>query len=81
MTMTAQPACIARIHRGKAHKQRIVVSAEASFDVNKSPLSYTWVVLRGDPSVVDDDFGGRRRGRSVVGSHGRASSIRVSGTA
>jgi hypothetical protein len=46
------PACIARIHRSKAQKRRIVVNADASFDVNKSPLTYTWVVLRGDPDKV-----------------------------
>ncbi len=46
------PACIARIHRSKAHKQRIVVSAEASHDLNKSKLTYTWVVFRGDPGKI-----------------------------
>src|SRR5207245_2750334 len=46
------PACIARIHRSKAYKQRIVVNADASFDVNKLPLTYTWVVLRGDPAKI-----------------------------
>ena len=40
------PACIARIHRGKALKQRLIVSADASFDVNKAPLTYTWVKAR-----------------------------------
>jgi hypothetical protein len=46
------PACIARIHRGKAYKQRIVVNADASYDVNKGKLTYTWVVLRGDPDKI-----------------------------
>jgi hypothetical protein len=46
------PACIARIHRGKAHKQRIVVNADASYDVNKAKLTYTWVILRGDPDKI-----------------------------
>ena len=46
------PACIARIHRSKAYKRRIVVSAEPSFDVNKSKLTYTWVILRGDPDKI-----------------------------
>ena len=46
------PACIARVHRSKAHKQRIVVNADASFDVNKAKLTYKWVLLRGDPDKV-----------------------------
>ena len=46
------PGCIARIHRSKAHKQRIVVSAAESYDVNKSQLTYTWVILRGDPDKI-----------------------------
>ncbi|MSQ94107.1 MAG: hypothetical protein EXR98_06070 [Gemmataceae bacterium] len=46
------PACIARVHRSKAHKQRLVVDAGASFDVNKAKLTYTWVVLRGDPDKI-----------------------------
>lgn len=46
------PACIARIHRSKAYQQRLVVDAGASFDVNKSKLTYTWVILRGDPSKI-----------------------------
>jgi hypothetical protein len=46
------PACIARIHRSKAHKRRIVVNADASYDVNKSKLTYTWVILRGDPDKI-----------------------------
>ncbi len=46
------PACIARVHRSKAHKQRLVVDAGASFDVNQAKLTYTWVVLRGDPDKI-----------------------------
>jgi len=46
------PACIARIHRSKAYRQRIVVSADASFDLNKKPLTYTWVIFRGDPNKI-----------------------------
>src|SRR5208282_5325282 len=41
------PSCIARVHRSKAHKHRLVVSAAGSFNLNKSPLTYTWVILRG----------------------------------
>ena len=46
------PACIARVHRSKAQKQRLVVDAGASYDVNKAKLTYTWVVLQGDPDKI-----------------------------
>ena len=46
------PACIARVHRSKAQNRRLVVSAEGSFDANKSKLTYTWVILRGDPDKI-----------------------------
>jgi hypothetical protein len=46
------PACIARVHRTSADRQRIVVSADASYDLNKSKLTYTWIVLRGDPAKI-----------------------------
>ena len=47
------PAVIARIHRSKDRQRRLVVSAEGSFDVNKAPLTFTWVVLRGDPKRIE----------------------------
>jgi hypothetical protein len=46
------PCVIARILRGKAQKRRIIVSAEESRDVNKKPLKYHWVVLRGDAKRI-----------------------------
>lgn len=46
------PACIARIHRGRAYQQRLVVDAGASYDLNKKKLTYTWVILRGDPAKI-----------------------------
>ena len=46
------PAVIARVFRGRDRDRRIVVSAEASFDLNKRPLTYHWVVLRGDASRI-----------------------------
>lgn len=54
------PAVIARIFRGKERSRRMVVSAEKSVDLNKRPLQYHWVLLRGDPKRVrikplDDD--------------------------
>lgn len=44
--------CIARVHRSKAHTHRLVVSAAGSFDHNKSKLTHTWVILRGDPDKI-----------------------------
>jgi hypothetical protein len=43
---------IARIWRGREHQRRLVVSAENSLDVNKKPLAFTWVVLRGDEKRI-----------------------------
>jgi hypothetical protein len=43
---------IARIWRGRNHRRRLVVSAENSLDVNKKPLKFTWVVLRGDEKRI-----------------------------
>ena len=50
--LTDTPAVIARVHRARRQSQRIVVDAGASFDVNKHKLTYTWVVLRGDPDKI-----------------------------
>ena len=46
------PGAIARLWRGVAGTRRMVVSADDSFDVNGRPLTYRWVVLRGEPSAV-----------------------------
>ena len=46
------PVVIARVHRRSARDYRLVVSAEASYDVNQRPLAYHWVVLRGDASRI-----------------------------
>ena len=46
------PAVIARIFRATAQTRRMVVSAEASYDLNKHPLTFHWVVLRGDASRI-----------------------------
>src|SRR5262249_47443826 len=46
------PAVVARIFRGAKQARRMVVSAEASYDVNKKPLTFTWVVLRGDAERI-----------------------------
>ena len=46
------PCVIARVWRAAAGVRRMTVSAEASFDVNKRPLTYKWVVLRGDAEKI-----------------------------
>jgi len=46
------PVVVARIFRGKQQTRRMLVSAEESLDVNKRPLTWHWVVLRGDPRAV-----------------------------
>jgi hypothetical protein len=46
------PASIGRVVRGRNYVRRMVVSAKESFDVNKKPLTYTWVVLRGDADRI-----------------------------
>jgi hypothetical protein len=46
------PIVIARIFRATARTRRMVVSAEASGDLNKRPLTFHWVVLRGDASRI-----------------------------
>ncbi len=43
---------IARIWRGAGYRRRLVVSAEKSLDVNRKPLTFTWVVLRGDDKRI-----------------------------
>ncbi|MFH1319502.1 MAG: T9SS type A sorting domain-containing protein [Bacteroidota bacterium] len=46
------PCSISRIHKNRRYTQKIVVSAENSYDVNGLPLTYHWTVLRGDPQHV-----------------------------
>ncbi|MCE9530532.1 MAG: hypothetical protein K8T89_05285 [Planctomycetes bacterium] len=46
------PEVIARIWRGKDERRRMVVSAVDSYDLNKKPLTFTWVVLRGDEKRI-----------------------------
>jgi len=46
------PGVIARIVRGGAYRRRIVVSAEATKDINGRALTYAWRVLRGDASRI-----------------------------
>jgi hypothetical protein len=46
------PDVVARVFRGKNQTRRLVVSAEYSFDLNDKALTFTWVVLRGDPARI-----------------------------
>jgi len=46
------PAAVCRVFRGPEQVRRLVVSAEDSFDINKRPLTYQWVVLRGDAQRI-----------------------------
>jgi hypothetical protein len=46
------PCVIARVWRASAGTRKMTVSADASFDVNKRPLTYKWVVLRGDADQI-----------------------------
>jgi len=46
------PSAICRVVRGTNYVRRLVVSAEESFDINKQPLKYHWIVLRGDAARI-----------------------------
>ncbi len=46
-------AVIARIVRSTQYSRRMVVSAEASYDLNGHPLKWHWAVLRGDADGIE----------------------------
>lgn len=46
------PAAIGRTWRGYGWQREMVVSAKATVDPNKRPLTYEWRLLRGDPDLV-----------------------------
>jgi hypothetical protein len=46
------PCAIARVVKSSPYWRRMVVSAEDSRDLNGKPLTYHWVLLRGDPAQV-----------------------------
>ncbi len=50
--MADTSAAIARIHRSKERTRRLVVSAEGSRDLKRAPLTFKWVILRGDPERI-----------------------------
>ena len=50
------PVVAARVFRGIESRRKIVVSAEASRDLNNRPLKYHWAVLRGDPAKIRIEY-------------------------
>ncbi len=46
------PSVIARVFRAAEYRRRCVVSAAASVDPREQPLTFRWVLLRGDPAHV-----------------------------
>ena len=46
------PCAIARVMKSTKYDYRMVVTAEASKDLDGKPLTYQWVLLRGDPKLV-----------------------------
>jgi len=68
------PCAIARVHRSMAASRRFVLGAEGSTDVNRLPLTYHWVLLRGDPGRVKihlrDEAG--TSAEILIPYHGRA---------
>ncbi len=50
------PAVIARIFRGSNYVRKMTVSAQESRDLNKRPLKFHWVVLRGDPDRIQIEY-------------------------
>ncbi len=46
------PCAIARVVKSSKYMRRMVVSAEASKDLLEKPLTYRWVVLRGDAGRI-----------------------------
>ncbi len=46
------PCAVARIVKSTQYERRMTLSAESSKDLNDKPLTYHWVVLRGDPERI-----------------------------
>ena len=46
------PAVVARVWRGRDCTRRMLVSAANSFDRNRRPLEFHWILLRGDPAKI-----------------------------
>ncbi len=64
------PQAVARIWRSKAGQRRMLVSAEASRDVNGRPLEFHWSLLQGDPERVKiEPLDGGARARITLDWH------------
>ncbi|QNN24868.1 hypothetical protein HED60_22165 [Planctomycetales bacterium ZRK34] len=50
--LATTPQAIARVHRTLDQNYRITLSAASSSDLNDRPLTYHWVVLRGDADAI-----------------------------
>ena len=46
------PCAVARVVRSTQYRHRLVVSAAGSKDLNRKPLTWHWVVLRGDADAI-----------------------------
>ena len=59
------PSAISRVWRDKAFRREMVVSAEETRDPNRRELTFSWVILRGDPTRIViaplDEHGKRAR--------------------
>lgn len=50
--LATTPQAIVRVHRTLNREYQMTVSAAASSDVNRRPLTYHWAVLRGDADAI-----------------------------
>lgn len=60
------PSAIARIVRSTAYSRRIVVDASATKDPNGRPLTFHWVVLRGDADRIKIEPVGKRHDKAAL---------------
>ncbi len=66
------PAAVVRVHRRPDRALRLTLSAAPSLDPNGRPLTFRWVVLRGDPGrMVLTPRAGGREAEISIGWHGR----------
>ena len=69
------PGAVARVCRAVRQTRRMTVSAKKSLDLNQKPLTWHWVVLQGDPSLVEIEpqDESRSEARILVRHHQRRS--------
>ncbi|MEM9370822.1 MAG: hypothetical protein AAGA26_06665, partial [Pseudomonadota bacterium] len=67
------PGAISRIHRSTSQTREMSVSAGATKDPNGRPLTYRWVLLRGDPDrvTIEPDAGAGASATLRIGWHDR----------